>query len=331
MSDIANSASGATFVTRAHAKVNLQLGVADARPDGFHELASVFQALALHDTVTLRLDDDYSPAGSASAVATLAASGAYAAGVPEDATNLAWRAVDSVVAALRDAHGERAVPAAHLTLEKGIPAAGGMAGGSADAAAALRLADVAYAPLFGVETLGEDALSGIAARLGSDVPFTLMCGTALGTGRGEKLAPMLSRGTFTWAIITNAQGLSTPAVFGKLDELRAAERGTSAHMDTSAVAQAVAAGDATALAAAMVNDLEPAALSLRPDLRKILATGEAAGALRGIVSGSGPTCAFLCADAETAAEVVAQVTADNRGTRGLITTSPQAAAPIERR
>lgn len=313
------------LTAHAHAKVNLQLGVGEARPDGFHEVASVFQALAIHDTVTLRLDDGVAVE---SAVSGLTATGLYAAGVPEEATNLAWRAVDAVVAALRERAGGIALPTCHLVLDKGIPAAGGMAGGSADAAAALRLADAAYAPLAGLPTLGDDALYEIAARLGSDVPFTLMGGTALGTGRGEKLAPMLARGTFHWALITHAEGLSTPAVFKKLDELRAAGRGSIPHLDTTAVAHAVAAGDAEALAAALVNDLQAAALSLRPDLRKILETGRAAGALQGIVSGSGPTCAFLCADEDIAADVVAQVTADNRGTRGIITLSPAPGAAL---
>ena len=311
--------AGGALRTRAYAKVNLHLGVAEVRPDGYHELASVFQSLDIADEVSLELREP-------GVDSELTLSGAYAAGGPADASNLAWRAVDAVAAA----QGID-TPAFALHLDKGIPAAGGMAGGSADAAAALRLADAAFVDAgLAPAPLGEDRLMDLAAGLGSDVPFTLLGGTALGVGRGEVLTPMLSRGHFTWAIITNASGLSTPAVFAKLDELRAAGRGSEPHMDTAAVAAALISGNPRQLAPALTNDLQSAAFSLRPDLRKILETGAAAGALRGIVSGSGPTCAFLCEDVETAQEVIAQVTADNRGTRGLVATGPVPSAPVGR-
>lgn len=297
---------------RAHAKVNLHLGVGEARADGFHELATVFQSLDVHDRVSYRWSE-----GS-----TVEVAGNHAKGVPATTENLAWRAVESVAQNLM-------LPAAGtLTMEKSIPAAGGMAGGSADAAAALLLANQALSTEFGREPLSMEKLYELAAELGSDVPFTLMGGTALGRGRGELLTPMLSRGRYVWAIITNAEGLSTPSVFRKLDELRAAGRGSTPHLDTEAVGQALVGGNPRELAAVMHNDLQPAALSLRPDLRKILDTGEAAGALKGIVSGSGPTCAFLCEDEETAQEVVAQVCADNRGTNGLVTTGPASGATL---
>ncbi|AJI78494.1 4-diphosphocytidyl-2-C-methyl-D-erythritol kinase [Corynebacterium singulare] len=297
---------------RAHAKVNLHLGVGQAREDGFHELATVFQSLDVHDRVSYRWAED----------TTVEVTGLHSAGVPASIDNLAWRAVELVAQRLM-------VPATGtLTMEKNIPAAGGMAGGSADAAAALLLANHALSTEFGREPVTEEMLFELAAELGSDVPFTLMGGTALGRGRGELLTPMLARGRYIWAIITNSEGLSTPTVFHKLDELRAAGRGSAPHLDTEAVGQALVSGNPRELAAAVHNDLQPAALSLRPDLRKILDTGEAAGALTGIVSGSGPTCAFLCEDEETAAEVVASVCADNRGTRGLVTTAPAAGASL---
>ncbi|PMC71654.1 4-(cytidine 5'-diphospho)-2-C-methyl-D-erythritol kinase [Corynebacterium aurimucosum] len=297
---------------RAHAKVNLHLGVGEARADGFHELATVFQSLDVHDRVSYRWGEK--PA--------VEVTGNHATGVPASTENLAWRAVELVAQNLM-------LPAAGtLTMEKNIPAAGGMAGGSADAAAALLLANQALSTEFGREALSMEKLYELAAELGSDVPFTLMGGTALGRGRGELLTPMLSRGRYIWAIITNAEGLSTPSVFRKLDELRAAGRGSTPHLDTEAVGQALVGGNPHELAVVMHNDLQPAALSLRPDLRKILDTGEAAGALKGIVSGSGPTCAFLCEDEETAQEVVAQVCADNRGTRGLVTTGPATGATL---
>lgn len=297
---------------RAHAKVNLHLGVGEARADGFHELATVFQSLDVHDRVSYRW-------GEGCAVEV---TGNHATGVPASTENLAWRAIELVAQNLM-------LPAAGtLTMEKNIPAAGGMAGGSADAAAALLLANHALSTEFGRKPLSMEKLYELAAELGSDVPFTLMGGTALGRGRGELLTPMLARGCYIWAIITNAEGLSTPSVFRKLDELRAAGRGSTAHLDTEAVGQALVGGNPRELAAVMHNDLQPAALSLRPDLRKILDTGEAAGALKGIVSGSGPTCAFLCENEETAQEVVAQVCADNRGTRGLVTRGPATGATL---
>lgn len=297
---------------RAHSKVNLHLGVGEARADGFHELATVFQSLDVHDRVSYRWGKG----------CTVEVTGNHAKGVPASTENLAWRAVELVAQNLM-------LPAAGtLTMEKNIPAAGGMAGGSADAAAALLLSNQALSTEFGREPLSMEKLYELAAELGSDVPFTLMGGTALGRGRGELLTPMLSRGRYIWAIITNVEGLSTPSVFHKLDELRAAGRGSTPHLGTEAVGQALVGGNPRELAAVMHNDLQPAALSLRPDLRKILDTGEAAGALKGIVSGSGPTCAFLCEDEETAQEVVAQVCADNRGTRGLVTRGPATGATL---
>ncbi|WP_411709529.1 4-(cytidine 5'-diphospho)-2-C-methyl-D-erythritol kinase [Corynebacterium sp. LaCa116] len=302
------------WTARAHSKVNLHLGVGDAREDGFHELATVFQSLELHDEVS------FTPGPETEIVVT----GPHAAGVPTTPDNLAWRAITAVAETL----GKPDAATGTLRLTKNIPAAGGMAGGSADAAAALLLANQAISEEIGCAPVAHKILYRIAADLGSDVPFTLMGGTALGRGRGELLTQMLARGHYTWAIITNAQGLSTPSVFRKLDELRAAGRGSSPHLDTEAVGKALVSGSPHELAAAMHNDLQAAALSLRPDLRKVLDTGEAAGALKGMVSGSGPTCAFLCEDADTAHEVVAQVCADNRGTRGLVTTGPASGAAL---
>lgn len=300
---------GQIFRARAHSKVNLHLGVAQVRGDGYHELSTVFQSLDIHDDLTLELLDDPTAASI-----TITVDGPYAAGVPTDSSNLVWRAVELVA---------RRHPPVALHVRKGIPAAGGMAGGSADAAAALRLANAAFAA-----GLSDDELMKLAAQLGSDVPFTLMGGTALGTGRGEELVPMMARGSYTWAIITNREGLSTPVVFDKMDELRAKNRVGDPRMDTTAVGQALIGGDPQQLARTLANDLQPAALSLRPDLRKILESGENAGALAGIVSGSGPTCAFLCEDDAHAQNVIAEVTADNPGTRGHIGHAPAPGAEL---
>lgn len=272
----------------AHAKVNLHLGVGPLREDGYHELVTVFQSLSLHDELTLTEVDGEGP------VASLDAHGNPE--VPEDDRNLAWRAVEKLSAWHRDNGGD-ALPAVAIDLLKGIPTAGGMAGGSADAAATLR----AYNALLPVAA-PEEALWRIAAELGSDVPFTLVGETQLGTGRGENLTPMLSTGTYHWALAFAKEGLSTPAVFGKLDQM---ER--TPHLDTAELAAALRSGDVHQVARLITNDMQAAALSLRPQLRRTIEAGERAGALRGIVSGSGPTCAFLCEDAETAVEVAGEL------------------------
>ncbi|MGV9412666.1 4-(cytidine 5'-diphospho)-2-C-methyl-D-erythritol kinase [Nocardia sp. NPDC003693] len=272
-------------VVRAPSKVNLHLGVGDLRPDGYHDLTTVFQALSLSD------DLEIAPA----AALAVTVSGEGADQVPTDQGNLVWKA------AVRLADlGERA-PLVEMAIAKGIPVAGGMAGGSADAAAAL----------LGLNELWELGLAraelfDIAAELGSDVPFALHGGTALGRGRGEELLPVLCRNTFHWVLALAKGGLSTPAVFHELDRLRA--DGDPPRLDSpQALLQALASGDPRQLAPLLGNDLQAAALSLAPELRRTLRAGVSAGALAGIVSGSGPTCAFLCENEEAAVEVAAEL------------------------
>ncbi|MDP0397910.1 4-(cytidine 5'-diphospho)-2-C-methyl-D-erythritol kinase [Tsukamurella strandjordii] len=270
-----------SLTVRAPAKVNLHLGVGDVRPDGYHELQTVFQALSLHDEVTLSRSEELS----------LHVSGEGAQDVPTDPTNLAARAV----VALAERYGLD--PALRIAIAKGIPVAGGMAGGSADAAAAL----LGAATLWHLD-LSRPELDEIAATLGSDVPFSLHGGTALGTGRGEQLIPALSRGEFHWTLALAREGLSTPAVYRELDRLREVGDPPRAGSPDDLLA-AVASGDPNRLAPLLANDLQAAALSLQPGLRRTLRAGMEAGALAGIVSGSGPTCAFLCIDADSAVEV----------------------------
>lgn len=272
-------------IAKAHAKVNLHLGVGQVREDGYHELVTVFQSLSLCDVVRISRAD----AMGAGCVEKLVTD---APGVPEDNSNLAWKAAEAL--ARRSAEQVARVV---IELQKGIPVAGGMAGGSADAAATLRAMNATLQ-----RPLSEAVLLEIAAELGSDVPFTLLGETRVGTGRGEALTPLMSRGQYHWALAFSKQGLATPDVFAKLDTM---ER--QPHLSYESVAQALVCADAHALADALHNDLQAAALSLRPDLRKVISMGERAGALRGIVSGSGPTCAFLCADAESAQEVAAEL------------------------
>jgi len=277
-----------SVTVRVPGKVNLYLAVGDVRDDGYHELTTVFHAVSLLDEVTVRNAD----------VLSLQMSGEGAEALPADERNLAWRAAE-----LMAEHVGRA-PDVAISIEKSIPVAGGMAGGSADAAAVL----VAMNTLWELGLPRRD-LHALAAELGSDVPFALHGGTALGTGRGEELATVLARTTYHWVLAFADGGLSTPAVFGELDRLRASEdRQLPPRLDDAEpLLTALASGDAHQLAPLLGNDLQPAALSLNPDLRRTLRAGVDAGALAGIVSGSGPTCAFLCASAASAVDVGAQL------------------------
>ena len=279
-----------SVTVRVPGKVNLYLAVGECRDDGYHELTTIFHAVSLLDEVTVRNAD----------VLSLDMSGEGVESLPTDERNLAWRAAE-----LMAEHVGRS-PDVAITIEKSIPVAGGMAGGSADAAAVL----------VGMNTLWELGvprrdLHALAAQLGSDVPFALHGGTALGTGRGEELATVLARNTFHWVLAFAAGGLSTPAVFTELDRLRETADSNRAEPprldDPEPVLAALASGDPTQLAPLLGNDLQPAAVSLDPGLRRTLRAGAEAGALAGIVSGSGPTCAFLCASAASAVDVGAQL------------------------
>ena len=279
-----------SITVRLPGKVKLSLAVGDNRDDGFHELTTVFHAVSLLDEITVRTAD----------VLSLEMVGEGVESLPTDERNLAWQAAE-----LMAEHVGRA-PDVAITVEKSITVAGGMAGGSADAAAVL----VAINSLWELGVPRRD-LHTLAARLGSDVPFALHGGTALGTGRGEELATVLARSTFHWVLAFADKGLSTPAVFAEMDRLRESA-GTDRTLpprleDPEPVLAALASGDPAALAPLLGNDLQPAALSLDPGLRRTLRAGVDAGALAGIVSGSGPTCAFLCASATSAVDVGAEL------------------------
>ncbi|MFI6518321.1 4-(cytidine 5'-diphospho)-2-C-methyl-D-erythritol kinase [Spirillospora sp. NPDC050679] len=282
------------MTVRVPAKVNLQLGVGPIRDDGYHDLVNVFHAVSLFDEVTAEPADGASVAVEAAPDAQVAVEG-----VPVDGDNLAVRAARLVADRLGVA------PDVALRIRKAIPVAGGMAGGSADAAAALvacaRLWDDPEAP-----RLDRDDLMKLGGLLGSDVPFALLGGTAVGVGRGEQLSPVEARGTFHWVFATADGGLSTPAVYAECDRIREAQGEPVPWPQASrTLMAALAAGDAAALGAALDNDLQPAALLLRPSLRRTLAAGRELGAIGALVSGSGPTCAFLAADEGHAAELAA--------------------------
>lgn len=286
---------------RVPAKINLHLGVGPVRPDGYHDLVTVFQAVTLYDDVVAR--------GHTGLRVTV--SGDDAEEVPTDDTNLAWRAA-TVLAEHAGVPADVAVE-----LRKSIPVAGGMAGGSADAAATL----VACASLWRTGTSRADLVA-LAAGLGSDVVFPLTGGTALGTGRGEQVTPVLATGEYHWVFALAGFGISTAQAYRELDRLRAAGRAPDPAGPPEQLLDALRAGDCGRLADALTNDLQPAALSLRPQLRAVLDAGKDLGALAAIVSGSGPTCAFLCAHADAARDL-----ADALDTAGVCRTTRVATSP----
>jgi len=294
---------------RVPAKVNLQLAVGPARDDGYHPLVTVFHAVSLNDEVTVQ------PA----AKMTLTVTGEDAASVPTDRSNLAWRAAT----ALAKAAGLRGADAAvRIEIRKRIPVAAGLAGGSADAAATLVACNELWEAGLSPRELAE-----IAAGLGSDVPFSLMGGTAVGRGRGEELTPALAAGSYHWALAFGRSGLSTAQVYATFDRLRSA-RGASGQPTaepslSNELMTALRSGDPARVGPLLTNDLQPAALSLMPDLRRTLAAGREHGALGAIVSGSGPTCAFLARDAAHARELAVLLTGS-----GVCRAAARASGPV---
>ncbi|MEU9140540.1 4-(cytidine 5'-diphospho)-2-C-methyl-D-erythritol kinase [Streptomyces sp. NPDC048404] len=295
-----------TVTVRVPAKVNVQLAVGGARPDGFHDLANVFLAVGLYDEVTVTPADELG----------VTCAGPDAAQVPLDRTNLAARA------ALELARRYGIDPAVHLHIAKDIPVAGGMAGGSADGAGALLACDT----LWGTNA-SRDELLDICAELGSDVPFSLVGGAALGTGRGERLRLLEVGGTFHWVFAMAERGLSTPAVFREFDRMNQGVR-VPEPVASQELLDALAKGDAGALARTVTNDLQPAALSLFPALADTLAAGRAAGALAALVSGSGPTTAFLAPDAESARTIGEELLASGTCRTVRVTRSPAPGATV---
>jgi len=279
---------------RAPGKINVFLSVGALQDDGYHDVATAYQAVSLYEDVTAELADDF----------TVRFTGPIdTSGVPVDESNLAVRAARLVA----EAGGHRG--GVRLTIDKQVPVAGGMGGGSADAAATLLACDT----LWGTG-LGRDELLRLAARLGADVPFAFAGGTAVGTGRGDELSPALAKGEFHWVLALSEAGLSTPAVYRALDEHRERYRADIRPAPTTPVVeanvlQALRAGDPDLLADCLHNDLQAPAMRLQPGLATTLEVGEKAGALAGLVSGSGPTVAFLVADRDTALEVQVELSA----------------------
>jgi 4-diphosphocytidyl-2-C-methyl-D-erythritol kinase len=271
-----------SVTVRVPGKVNVYLGVGPREFSGYHELATIFQAVGIYDEVTVSAADSL----------TISGLGAFADRIPTDETNLAWKAAELVARAC----GEE--PNVHIQIDKSIPIAAGMAGGSADAAATLVACDTYWNA-----GIPRDQLDAMAATLGSDVPFMLHGGCALGVGRGDVLSPVMIRGSFHWVFATFDEGLSTAQIYEKTDELRGLEFEAEPEVPTELLS-ALARGDAPALGRLLHNDLQLAATTSRPQLGRVLEQGIDYGALGAIVSGSGPTCAFLVRDESSAIDLV---------------------------
>ena len=277
-------------MVRVPGKVNLQLSVGPLQADGYHEVTTVFQAISIYDDLTLR----FAEPGSGIA---LQVTGPTAYGVPVDSTNLAYRAAQIMI----DRHDLDFDISIHI--KKEIPVAGGMAGGSADAAAVI----VAFDALYELG-LSRDGMEKIGAELGSDVPFAITGGIAIGRGRGDNLTPVLARGSYNWVLAMASQGLATQSVYNECDRLRTGLDITRPQVG-DAILQALRAGDASMLGRSLSNDLQSAACSLRPALRLVLDVGFDYGALGAVVSGSGPTVAFLVQDEERALDLTVALSA----------------------
>jgi 4-diphosphocytidyl-2-C-methyl-D-erythritol kinase len=297
--------------TRAPGKINVYLSVGETQDDGYHDVATAYQAVSLYEDVLAEAADDFSVRFTGPIDTS---------DVPVDDSNLALRAARLVADRAGYDGGVR------LTIDKQVPVAGGMGGGSADAAATLLAVDTLW------ETgLGREVLLELAASLGADVPFAFAGGTAVGTGRGDELSPALASGRFHWVLVLADGGLSTPAVYRALDEHRDRYRADIAPVRElpvveANVLQALRAGDAGLLADALYNDLQAPAMRLAPDLGETIELGERLGALAGIVSGSGPTVAFLAEDDESALEL--QVALSASGARAVRATGPVQGARV---
>ena len=293
-----------SVTVRVPAKVNLQLAVGPREADGFHNLVTVFQAISIYDDVTITK----SVPGNGITISII---GDHTHGVPADATNLAVKAAQLI------ADDYDFVIDAHIEVNKSIPVAGGMAGGSADAAAVI----VGVNELYELE-MSREEMHEFGSQLGSDVPFMISGGTAIGQGRGDQLTAALSRGTYHWVLALSTVGLSTPAVYQECDRLRAG-LDIAAPQTSDALMQSLLAADSKAVGQALHNDLQSAACSLRPALTLVLDVGEEYGALGSIVSGSGPTVAFLVADEDQGLDLAVALTSS-----GVVGSVARAYGPV---
>jgi 4-diphosphocytidyl-2-C-methyl-D-erythritol kinase len=283
-------------------KINLQLSVGPLQSDGYHPVATVFQAVSVFDDIKIAISHESGITLNSTKASDY---------LPLDRNNLAYKAAELMTKKFEINDG------LEITLSKEIPIAGGMAGGSADAGATI----VGIDALFGLG-LSRNELEKIGSQLGADIPFTISGGTAIGTGRGDQITPVLSRGSYSWVLALSSSGLSTPAVYNECDRLREGLQVASPHISDSLL-HALSAGDAVALGKALSNDLQPAACSLKPALRLILDVGMDYGALGGLVSGSGPTVAFLAENEDHALDLVVALTSS-----GVVGNVIRASGPV---
>jgi 4-diphosphocytidyl-2-C-methyl-D-erythritol kinase len=288
---------------RVPAKVNLQLSVGPLGADGFHEVTTVFQAISLFDDVTVATAEK----GEGIKISI---TGQTSGGVPADNSNLAVKAAQLMIKNY-DLPEDLVIK-----LKKEIPVAGGMAGGSADAAGVI----VGLDSLFELG-LSRDVMESVGSNIGSDVPFSICGGVAIGTGRGDQITPALAKGSYNWVLALSGQGLATPSVYQECDRLREG-LSIAAPVVSEPLMQALRAGDAKALGKALTNELQPAACSLRPALRLVLDVGVDYGALGGIVSGSGPTVAFLVSDDDHAMDLTVALSSS-----GVVSSVVRASGP----
>jgi len=290
-------------VVRVPGKINLQLSVGPLQRDGYHELATVFQALSLHDDLTIAISSDDA--------ITVEPEGKSSDFFPRGEENIAVRAAALMKKRFQINSGVA------IKIKKEIPIAGGMAGGSANAGATIVGMDALF-------TLGlrRNEMEEIGAELGADVPFTIAGGTAIGTHHGERITPVLARGNYSWVLALSSAGLSTPAVYKECDRLREGMEIAKPHVN-DALIHALSSGDAIQLGKALSNDLQAAACSLKPALRLILDVGLDYGALGAIVSGSGPTVAFLAENEEHALDLVVALTSS-----GVVGNVIRASGPV---
>jgi 4-diphosphocytidyl-2-C-methyl-D-erythritol kinase len=291
-------------VARVPAKVNLQLSVGPLGSDGYHEVITVFQAISLFDDVSVAT----APVGNG---LTIDISGQTSSGVPADSSNLAIRAAELMIKTY-DLPTDLVIK-----LKKEIPVAGGMAGGSADAAGVI----VGLDSLFELG-LSRDEMESVGSKIGSDVPFSICGGVAIGSGRGDQITPALAKGNYFWVLALSGQGLATPSVYQECDRLREGLSIATPQV-SEPLMQALRAGDAKALGKSLSNDLQSAACSLRPALRLVLDVGVDYGALGGIVSGSGPTVAFLVSSDEHAMDLTVALSAS-----GVVSSVVRATGPV---
>lgn len=303
-----------TVRVKAPGKVNVSLSVGPLRPDGYHSVASVYLAVSLYEEVAATSTEAPGITVSISPDSTLDLDGVD---IPLDERNLAYKA-----AALMAEMSEKPT-GVHLEITKRVPVAGGMGGGSADAAATLLACDALWD-----SGLSREELAHVAAELGADVPFSLLGGTAVGLGVGDKLSPALAKAQMDWVLVFADYGLSTPEVFRTLDGLRDSEGAEIAEpMDVDpTILQALRNGDPETLSRVLINDLQRASIALAPGLKDTIGLGEARGALAGMVSGSGPTIALLARDPDSASVLAEELT--HRGHTAMAVHGPVPGARI---